>query len=190
VGTPEQPVSLVGGLQRSPATTYASSPFGLPRSEEFAMSETSTLPWAVRTVLIAVSELDRSIPFYRDIGPFPEIVREGAVAVLGEMTPTSIILLLREGSTSGYIRHGQQSLGLRSMCLTVPSAPELDRIEGVLRERGLFTARQGDAGQSSDLVLGRDPDNLPLVFVCYADGAETNVDYYRNIVNLVYSLDT
>jgi hypothetical protein len=152
------------------------------------MSEESTLPWAVRTVLIAVSELDRSIPFYRDVGPFPEIVREGAVAVLGEMAPTSIILLLREGQTAGYIRHGQQSLGLRSMCLTVPSTEELDRIESLLRGRDLFTARH--SGEGSDLILGRDPDNLPLVFVCYANEAAMTTEYFRNIVNLVYSLDT
>jgi hypothetical protein len=154
------------------------------------MTEESTLPWAVRTVLIAVSELDRSIPFYGDVGPFPEIVREGAVAVLGEMSSTSVILLLREGQTPGSIRHGQQSLGLRSMCLTVPSTKELDRIESVLRSRDLFTTRHSSGDESSDLILGRDPDNLPVVFVCYANEPAMDTAYFHNIVNLVYSLDT
>ncbi len=37
-------------------------------------------PWAFRSTLIAVADLDRSIAFYRELGPFDEIAREDAVA--------------------------------------------------------------------------------------------------------------
>ena len=49
-------------------------------------------PWAIRTTLIAVADLDRSVAFYRELGPFDEIVREDAVAVLGDVSPASIDL--------------------------------------------------------------------------------------------------
>jgi catechol 2,3-dioxygenase-like lactoylglutathione lyase family enzyme len=145
-------------------------------------------PWAFRSTLIAVSDLDRSIAFYRELGPFDEIAREDAVAILGESSPTSFFLILRE--MRGHpTRHGQQSLGLRSICFNVESLAELERIELVLRGRGLLTSRRQIANGVSELLLGRDPDNLPLAFVCYADDKTPGADYYRAVANLVYSQD-
>lgn len=147
-------------------------------------------PWAIRSALVAVGDLDRSIAFYREIGPFEEIIREDAVAVLGGVWTESINLILRESRSVHRTRHGQQSLGLRSITFNVPSLTELDRIESVLRARDLFTSRRDIFDSSSVLLQGRDPDNMPLVFVCYAGNDEIEADYYRVILNLVYSLDT
>ena len=36
---------------------------------------------------------------------------------------------------------------------------------------------------------GRDPDNLPLVFVCYDDSKTFGPGYYRAIAEMFYSLD-
>jgi hypothetical protein len=147
-------------------------------------------PWAIRSTLVAVADLDRSVAFYGEIGPFEEIAREDAVAILGGVSPASIVLMLREMRSIHHTRHGQQSLGLRSITFHIGSLGELDRIESVLRERDLFTARQQIAGGASELVRGRDPDNLPLVFVCYADDGPLGPDYYQALAGLVYSLDT
>ena len=146
-------------------------------------------PWAIRTTLIAVADLDRSVAFYRELGPFDEIVREDAVAVLGDVSPSSTILILRDSRSIHQIRHGQQSLGLRSITFNVGSVGELDRIESVLRGRKLFTARHLVADGTSELIRGRDPDNLPLAFICYAEDKPVGADYYRSVVNLVYALD-
>ena len=59
-------------------------------------TEDITEPWTIRSTLIAVSDLDRSVDFYQELGPFDEIVREDAVAVLGDVSPASIALILRE----------------------------------------------------------------------------------------------
>jgi hypothetical protein len=147
-------------------------------------------PWAIRSTLVAVTDLDRSVDFYGAVGPFDEIVRENAVAVLGGMSAESVILILRETQGMQSTRHGQQSLGLRSITFNVRSLSELDRIESVLRDRGHFTSRRKIANGSSELLLGRDPDNLPLVFVCYAKDEPIGPEYYRAIANMVYSLDT
>ena len=146
-------------------------------------------PWTIRSTLIAVTDLDRSVAFYRELGPFDEIVREDAVAVLGEMSPASIVLILREMRGIHQTRHGQQSLGLRSIHFNVGSLGELDRIESVLRGRELFTSRRQIADGASELLLGRDPDNLPLVFVRYGEDKPLGPDYFRVIAPLVYSLD-
>jgi catechol 2,3-dioxygenase-like lactoylglutathione lyase family enzyme len=147
-------------------------------------------PWAIRSTLIAVGDLDRSVAFYRELGPFDEIAREDAAAVLGGVTPAETVLMLREMRSIHRTRHGQQSLGLRSVTFNVGSLGELDRIESLLRSQGLFTARQQIAGGESELVRGRDPDNLPLVFVCYANDEPLGPEYYQELANLVYSLDT
>jgi catechol 2,3-dioxygenase-like lactoylglutathione lyase family enzyme len=145
-------------------------------------------PWAVRTVLIAVADLDRSIAFYQELGPLELILREDAVAVLGDESPSSLILMLRETRGMNQSRHGQQSLGVRLVTFNIGSVEELDRIEAVLRSRDLFSARQPMADGASDLLRGRDPDNLPLVFVCYASKV-LGADYYKTFTGLVYSMD-
>jgi catechol-2,3-dioxygenase len=145
-------------------------------------------PWVLRSALISVSDLDRSVAFYREIGSLTEMAREDAVVVLGEESVASMILILREARSRHQVRHGQQSLGLRSITFNVRSTAELDRTEAVLRSHDLFTERRPMAGGASELVRGRDPDNLPLVFVCYAQDTIT-ADYYETIVNLYYSLD-
>ncbi len=145
-------------------------------------------PWAIRSTLIAVGDLDRSVAFYGEIGPFEVIEREDRVAVLGDVSPSAPVLVLRETRSPYQTRHGQQSLGLRSMTFNVGSFEELDRIESVLRNGDRFADRRHIDEGASEVVFGRDPDNLPLLFVCYA--AETvGSDYYRTILSLFYSMD-
>jgi catechol 2,3-dioxygenase-like lactoylglutathione lyase family enzyme len=146
-------------------------------------------PWALRSTLIAVSDLDRSVAFYREVGPFEEITREDAVAVLGEESTSSIMLILRESRGVHQTRHGQQSLGLRSITFNVGSLSELDRVEAVLRTHDIVPSRFEIADGASVILRGRDPDNQPLVFVCYDETKEHGADYYRAIANLFYTLD-
>ena len=147
-------------------------------------------PWAIRSTLVAVTDLDRSVDFYQKLGPFDELIRENGVAVLGGKSTESVVLILRETQGMQSTRHGQQSLGLRSITFKVGSLSELDRIESVLRDQGHFTTRRNIADGSSELLLGRDPDNLPLAFVCYAQDEPIGHDYYHAVANLVWSLDT
>ena len=145
-------------------------------------------PWVVRSTLAVVTDLDRSVAFYRELGPFEEIVREDAVAVLGDSSATSLLLILREARGTSA-RRGQQSLGLRSITFNVGSLSEMDRIESVLRDHDLFTSRRPLVHGASELLRGRDPDDFPLVFVCYTEGDTLTPDYYRMVANVAHSLD-
>jgi hypothetical protein len=161
----------------------------LGHMEEATMSiDHAAQPWTLRSTLVAVSELERSIAFYGELGPFEVIARDDAIAVLGEASPGSIVLVLREARSGHHSRHGPQSLGLRSMTLNVGSVGELDRIESFLRARDLFTDRRHVAEGASDFLRGRDPDNLPLAFVCYAKDT-IGPDYYESAINLFYTMD-
>ena len=145
-------------------------------------------PWALRSTLVAVGDLNRSIEFYGELGPFGVVARDDAIAVLGDPSPASLTLVLRETRGLHQMRHGPQSLGLRSMTFNVGSPAELDRIESFLRSRDLFTDRRLIADGASDLMRGRDPDNLPLVFVSYAKDA-IGSEYYDSVISMFYSLD-
>jgi hypothetical protein len=158
------------------------------KEETMPPTDQTPQPWTIRSTLISVADLDRSIAFYQEIGPFAEILRQDAVALLGEVSTASIALILREIRGTHHIRHGQESLGLRSITFNVGPLGELDRIESSLRDQSLFTSRRRIADGAAELVGGRDPDNSPRVFICYL--VETlGPDYYRAIVDLVYSLD-
>src|SRR5271163_2565414 len=137
--------------------------------------------WTIRSTLVAVADLDRAVDFYRELGPFDEIAREGAVAFLGRPSRTSVALILRE--TKGT-RHGPQSLGVRSINFNVGNKDELDRIESVLRSHNLFTDRKTLADGASEFISGRDSDNLPLLFVCFGTNDPLDMDYYRMVADL------
>ncbi len=145
-------------------------------------------PWAVRSALVAVTDLERSVEFYRGLGGGDVLVNEGGVAVLGGTSPEAFAVILREAQSSHATRYGQQSLGLRFLTLNVGSIAELDRVEPFLRDAGRFTSRRTIADGAAEVVLGRDPDNLPLVLVYYGR-AELEADYLRAIADLVHSLD-
>lgn len=145
-------------------------------------------PWVLRSNLIAVADLNRSIEFYGELGPFAVVAREDAIAVLGDASPGSLVLVLRETRGLHQVRHGQQSLGLRSMTFNVGSPAELNRIESFLRSRDLFTDRRRIADGASDLMRGRDPDNLPLVFVSYTKDV-IGSEYYESVISMFYSMD-
>jgi hypothetical protein len=145
-------------------------------------------PWTIRSTLIAVANLERSIGFFAEVAPFGVIARQDAVAVLGDVSTGAAVLILRETRSLHQTRHGPQSLGLRSITFNVGSPEELDRVESVLRSRDRFTERRRVGDGASEIVRGRDPDNQPLAFVYYA--ADTaGADYYASILNLIYAMD-
>ena len=146
-------------------------------------------PWAIRSALVTVTELDRSLAFYREIGFFEEIARDDTVAVLGQPPRGSMFIILRQVQSRHAVRHGQDSLGVRSITFNVKAVGELDRIEPLLHEQGLFTRRWTMADGAAELMTGRDPDNLPLAFGSYDESSLVGTEYYEAIAGFVHSLD-
>ena len=153
------------------------------------MTDHPAVPWAIRSSLVTVTDLDRSVAFYGEIGLFEEIVRDETVAVLGPPQGGSVFLILRQVQSQHAVRHGQDSLGVRSITFNVGSVGELDRIEPLLQQRGLFTRRWQMADGAADLMTGRDPDNLPLAFGAYDESRLVGTEYYGTIAGFVHSLD-
>ena len=145
-------------------------------------------PWALRSTLIAVADLDRSIGFYGELGPFGVVAREDAIAVVGDPSPGSLMLVLRETRGLHQVRHGQQSLGLRSMTFNVGSPPNSIGSSHSCEAATSSPIAGSIADGASDLMRGRDPDNLPLAFVSYAKDT-IGSEYYESVISMFYSMD-
>jgi catechol 2,3-dioxygenase-like lactoylglutathione lyase family enzyme len=143
--------------------------------------------WWLNLMLVVVSDLDRSVQFYSDVCDLQEIVREPGHALLGREKAGSLALTLRQADRSG-VRAGQQTLGMRGGSFFVETDAELDRVEARLRSRSAFQNRQR-CGEDDrvQLVLGPDPDRLPLGFLCYEPPLTT--EDYREMLQRIYSWD-
>jgi hypothetical protein len=100
-----------------------------------------------------------------------------------------MFIILRQVQSQHAVRHGQDSLGVRSMTFNVRAVGELDRIEPILRQQGLFTRRWQMADGAAELMTGRDPDNLPLAFGSYDESRLIGTEYYGAVAGFVHSLD-
>ena len=145
--------------------------------------------WYIRSVLIAVRSLDRSIAFYRDVMSLELLARSGEVAILGEGTPRSGALILREVAGTAT-RHGQQALGARAVCFNLDTQAALDRVEERLGALGGSPTRRGlSEDDPLELVHGRDPDGFPIVFLSFEGFESLDAHHYRNVVMNMYGLD-
>jgi catechol 2,3-dioxygenase-like lactoylglutathione lyase family enzyme len=145
--------------------------------------------WSISSILVSVSNLDRSTAFYEDVMNIHEVFREDQIAILGDDAPGAFTLLLREAHR-GALRSGQQSLGIRSLMCDVGSSAELDRVEERLRALDAFQDREFfDEAKQFDFVVGHDPDRLPLMFTAN-DGAKTpsRHDYHQGLARM-YAVD-
>ena len=145
--------------------------------------------WSLRSVLISVSDLDRSIAFYQDVMGIQELRRDGALAILGSDLTGSFMFILREASRSA-VHAGQQSLGVRTFSCNVTSHAELDRVEQRLRALDAFRDRRkiGDAAKF-EILRGYDPDRLPMAFVTVELLSAMSEDDYLQAMSEMYDVD-
>jgi catechol 2,3-dioxygenase-like lactoylglutathione lyase family enzyme len=119
--------------------------------------------WSMRAAVISVSDLDRSVDFYKDVMNVSELLREGEVVVLGP--PGGLWRIYLRAAYQRASHPGRHALGARVMGFSVGSLTELDRVEDRLRARDAFRDRHPqDIVGTYDVVFGHDPDRLALTF--------------------------
>lgn len=142
----------------------------------------------MRSVLISVRNLARSVAFYSDVLGIREVVREGEVAVL-EGDRGDFAVMLREVTGQG-VRHGQQEFGLRAVCFDVGSRAELDSVAERLEAAAALVSRSPlQEAEHFDVVSGRDPDGLPLAFITYETDQPLDADHFRHVALHMYGVD-
>jgi catechol-2,3-dioxygenase len=114
-----------------------------------------------QTVVMNVSNLERSIVFYRDVFGFSVLAQRDQLAALG--APDSDrpqVIVLRAFGTSGR-SGGARHIGIRALAVEVSGA-ELEQIEQALDRNNSLVRRITD-NKSWKAVIGQDPDRIAIV---------------------------
>lgn len=114
------------------------------------------------TTHLTVSELDRSVAFYRDVAGVRQLGRDDAVATLGTASGEELLVLHDDPLARPAGRHA----GLFHVALLYPSRHELARTTHRLASSRIPISGASDHGVSEALYL-RDPDGNGLEL--YAD---------------------
>jgi catechol 2,3-dioxygenase-like lactoylglutathione lyase family enzyme len=115
-----------------------------------------------QSVVINVSDLDRSIEFYCDVFGFTLLSRRDQLAAIsapGSERPQ--VIILRAFGTSGR-GAGARHLGIRALALEVDSDAELASIEEALERRQSLGRRLTD-NENWKAVVGYDPDRITVL---------------------------
>jgi len=108
--------------------------------------------------VVDVSDLARSLSFYRSLLRYPVTVHDADAALL--TGPDGSQLYLRQARDHSTLRDG---FGVQWVGWTAGDADDLDRCTELLKERGAYVGRETSEGIT--LLEGRDPDDLPIIVV-------------------------
>ena len=134
-------------------------------------------------VVINVSDLDRSIAFYRQVLGFTLLSQEEQLAVVGASggdRSQAIVLRALGSSPLGGAGH----IGLRAFILEAESADQMERIAGELESRRLLVTRREHSEWTA--VVGRDPEGVTVV-VTWHPGGSTE-DGWKVLDDFVYGI--
>lgn len=112
----------------------------------------------VASSVMFVSQLDRSVAFYRDVFTCEVAIRDQDAALLTAPGGFQIYLVSKGSGTS----HASGSIGPQYLMWATDSAAALEHMEGALREHGGAPAYRFTSGGVM-FVRGHDPDGIRVV---------------------------
>jgi catechol 2,3-dioxygenase-like lactoylglutathione lyase family enzyme len=135
-------------------------------------------------VVLNVTDLERSIDFYRDVFEFT-LLSQGeqlaAVGASGSDRAQTIVLRAFGNSPLGGAGH----VGLRAFLLEAESAAQLERIAAELDSRKVLIGRREHTEWTA--VVGRDPDGVAVVLVSHPGGGNTEAGW-RVLDDFLYGI--
>ena len=136
-------------------------------------------------VVMNVTDLNRSIDFYREVLGFTLLSQEQQLAAVTapESDHPQVIVFRAFGSDRiGGARH----TGLRSFVLEVESADQLERVASELDSRKLLVSRRDH--EEWKAVVGRDPDALAVALAWHPGGGRITEDGWKTLDDFLYGI--
>ncbi len=136
-------------------------------------------------VVMNVSDLNRSIDFYREVLGFTLLSQEDQLAAVrapGNDQTQVIVLRALGNSPLGGARH----TGLRAFIVEVESADRLEQIASDLNSRRVLDSRRVHNEWSA--VVGRDPDRAAVVVTWHPGGGRITEDGWRKLDDFLYGI--
>src|SRR5712692_3692033 len=141
---------------------------------------------SMQAMLLNVSNVDRSVEFYRDIFELRLVARGDRVAALMiDETSRRQVLVLRELGPQP-IHLGRGTIGPRLLALEAGSPGELDVIEQRLLERKAFAGRRRT--ETWQPIVGVDPDRIQISVSSSLTGAPIRSEDWNHLDQMVYEV--
>lgn len=142
---------------------------------------------SIQTVLLNVTDLQRSIDFYQDVFGLRLISTQEEVATLMvSETNRSQVLLLRE-LRSGPHHAGRHYVGLRMLSFEVASAKELEAIEQKLVDRSALVWQKRTERYRG--LMGVDPDRTEICAASSVTGSPISSEDWEELDDAIYTIE-
>ena len=144
---------------------------------------------SIQSALLNVTDLQRSVEFYRDVFNLRLVSRGDRVAALMiDEKYRRQVLVLRELGRNAR-RGGRGNIGLRMLSVEAGSLAELDAIEQRLVERqSLLWQRRRTAGYTS--IMGVDPDRIEIaVASSNVPGTPIRSEDWKELDDMIYAIE-
>jgi hypothetical protein len=141
---------------------------------------------SIQSSLLNVTDLERSLEFYRDVFEFAESARGDRVAALMiNESQRRQVLVLRE--VSGQAPHvGRTGIGPRLLALEAASLDELHVIEERLVARQAFVGH--GKTETYEAVVGIDPDRIEVSIAASVTGSPIQSEDWHHLDDMVYGI--
>jgi catechol 2,3-dioxygenase len=136
-------------------------------------------------VVINVTDLKRSIDFYREVLDFTLLSQKeqlAAVSAPGDDRTQVIVLRAFGSGPLGGARH----IGMRAFVLEVEAADQLESVASELDSRKLLIRRVDHSEWRA--VVGRDPDGVAVVVVWHPGEGRITEDSWKTLDDFLYGI--
>jgi catechol 2,3-dioxygenase-like lactoylglutathione lyase family enzyme len=140
---------------------------------------------SIQAVLVSVSDLERSIQFYREVFDL-KVVSQGdrIAALLINKLGRSQVLLLREVGPKA-LHPGRGTVGMRLLAFEADSPDQLDVIQARLTQLGALVDRtETDVYQA---VHGLDPDRIDVTVASSVTGGSIRSEDWHRLDEGIYA---
>jgi catechol 2,3-dioxygenase-like lactoylglutathione lyase family enzyme len=140
----------------------------------------------IQSVLLNVTDLDRSIGFYVDVLDLRLVSRSDQVAALmiNEVNRRQVLILREAGRNPP--RGGRGEVGPRAVAFEAGSPDELDVIEQRLVDRQALVGRR--LTETWRAIVGIDPDRIEITVASGLTGGAIRSDDWANLDEMVYEI--
>jgi catechol-2,3-dioxygenase len=141
----------------------------------------------IQTVFLNVSNLERSIDFYRGVFDLSVVSRgDRAAAVMVNQTGRRQVLLLREAGRNAF-HAGRGAIGLRMVSFEVASTDELELIESRLEQRDALVGHRKTATYVA--IWGLDPDRIEVAVSSSLTGSQIRMEDWNRLDDVIYVIE-
>jgi catechol-2,3-dioxygenase len=136
-------------------------------------------------VVMNVTDLSRSIEFYRQVFDFTLLSQTAQLATMnGPESDHAQVIVLREFADGRL--EGARHIGLRAFVLEAESTDRLEHVASELDSRGLLVGRRRHDDWTA--VVGRDPDGVVFALTSVSGGGRKTEESWRTLDDALYGI--